>query len=92
MATSCYRPKLLPVRLDGGERVAALAFVADPRHHQYTGTLPAEAAAVLVRQGRGSYGNALDYLRNVVAELDDMGIVDGPLHRVLALAEGENGA
>jgi cation transport protein ChaC len=92
MATSCYRPKLLPVRLDGGERLTALAFVADPGHRQYVGTLPAEEAAVLVRQGRGSYGNALDYLRNVVAHLDAMGIADGPLHRVLGLAEGENEA
>ncbi len=30
MATRSYRPKLLPVRLDGGGRVMALAFVADP--------------------------------------------------------------
>lgn len=90
MATSSYRPKLLPVRLDGGECVQALAFVADPQHRQYVGTLPAEEAAVLVRQGRGSYGNALDYLRNVVAHLDAIGIADGPLHRVLALA-GDRG-
>lgn len=91
MATSCYRPKLLPVRLDGGERVLALAFVADPRHRQYVGTLPAEEAAALVRQGRGSYGNSLDYLRNVVAHLDAIGIGDGPLHEVLSLAEQEKG-
>ena len=63
-----------------------------PRHRQYVGSLPAEEAAALVRQGRGSYGNALDYLRNVVAHLDAIGIADGPLHRVLALAEQENGA
>ncbi|HRK95012.1 MAG TPA: gamma-glutamylcyclotransferase [Rhodospirillales bacterium] len=87
MATRSYRPKLLPVRLDGGESVTALAFVADPGHRQYVGSLPAEEAAALVRQGRGSYGNALDYLRNVVAHLDAIGIADGPLHRVLALAE-----
>ncbi len=87
MATLAYRPKLLPVRLDGGSAVRALAFVADPGHRQYVGDLPAEEAARLVRQGRGSYGNSLDYLRNVVAHLDAIGIADGPLHRVLALAE-----
>lgn len=87
MATLAYRPKLLPVRLDGGSAVRALAFVADPGHRQYVGDLPAEEAARLVRQGRGSYGNSLDYLRNVVSHLDAIGIADGPLHRVLALAE-----
>jgi cation transport protein ChaC len=87
MATLAYRPKLLPVRLDDGRSVPALAFVADPGHPQYVGDLPAEEAAALVRQGRGSYGNSLDYLRNAVAHLDAIGIADGPLHRVLALAE-----
>ncbi|MBL8660303.1 MAG: gamma-glutamylcyclotransferase [Rhodospirillales bacterium] len=87
MSTAAYRPKLVPVRLDGGESVRALAFVAEPRHRQYVGTLAPEEAARLVRQGRGSYGASLDYLRNVIAHLDRIGIADGPLHRVLALAE-----
>jgi cation transport protein ChaC len=93
LATLAYRPKLLPVRLDGRQSVRALAFVADPRHPQYVGDLPAEQAAALVRQGQGSYGNALDYLRNVIAHLDNIGIADGPLHRILSLAErtGEGG-
>jgi cation transport protein ChaC len=90
LATLAYRPKLLPVRLDGGPSVPALAFVADPKHPQYVGDLPAERAAALVRQGRGSYGNALDYLRNVIAHLDAIGIADGPLHRVLAFAEQDD--
>ena len=77
------------MRLDGGRSVPALAFVADPGHPQYAGDLPAERAAALVRQGRGSYGTALDYLRNAVAHLDAIGIADGPLHRVLSLAAQE---
>ncbi len=92
MSTASYRPKLVPVRLGDGERVSALAFVADPRHRQYVGTLAPEDAARLVRQGRGSYGASLDYLRNVVAYLDRIGIADGPLHRVLALAEDSDGS
>ena len=48
-----------------------------------------EQAATLVAQGAGAYGAALDYLRNVVRHLDDFGIDDCPLHRVLALAEAK---
>ena len=92
LATRSYRPKLLPVNLNRRERVVALAFVADPRHRQYVGTLAPEDAAHLVRQGRGSYGAALDYLRNVIAHLDEIGIADGPLHRIFALAEDAHDA
>ena len=51
--------------------------------------LPPEQAATLVAQGAGAYGAALDYLRNVVRHLDEFGIDDCPLHRVLTLAEAK---
>ena len=87
MPTRSYAPRLLPVRLDDGRRIEALAFVARRTHPQYVEGLAPEAAAALVAHAEGAYGSALDYLRNVVAHLDDFGIADGPLHRVLALAE-----
>jgi cation transport protein ChaC len=87
MRNGVYRPKVLPVRLAGGERVPALVFVARPDHPQYAGELNTREAAALVAQGIGAYGTALDYLRNVVRHLDAFGIADCPLHRVLALAE-----
>jgi cation transport protein ChaC len=87
MLNGVYRPKVLPVRLAGGERVSALVFVARPDHPQYAGDLTSEEAAALVARGTGAYGTALDYLRNVVRHLDEFGIADCPLHRVLRLAE-----
>ena len=38
-------------------------------------------------QGRGKGGKCLDYLRNTIRHLDDLGIPDGPLHRLVKLAE-----
>lgn len=87
MTHEVYVPRLLPVRLDDGRRIRALVFIARPEHPQYLGRLPPAAAAALVAQGVGSYGTAIDYLRNVVRHLDASGIVDGPLHIVLAEAE-----
>ena len=87
MPNDVYEPKLLPVRLKAGDRVPALAFVARREHRQYVGDLKPEHAAALVVQGVGASGTALDYLRKVVVHLDDFGIADCPLHRVLELAE-----
>jgi cation transport protein ChaC len=41
----------------------------------------------IIREGHGSAGSNLDYLRNTVRHLDQLGIADGPLHRILAQAE-----
>ena len=87
MRNGVYRPKVLPVRLAGVERVPALVFVARPDHPQYAGELKSQEAALLVAQGAGACGTALDYLRNVVRHLDAFGIADCPLHCVLTLAE-----
>ncbi len=91
MANRAYIPRLLPVRLDDGQQVPALVFLARPGHPQFAGGLAPETAARLVVQGTGSYGTALDYLRNVVVHLDGFGIADGPLHRILVLAEAMTG-
>ena len=87
MLHAVYVPRIAPLRLQGGRRVRALVFVAKPEHPQYTGDLPPAEAARLVAQGNGTYGSALDYLRNVVRHLDDFGIDDCPLRQVLRLAE-----
>lgn len=87
MLNNVYLPRSLRVRLDDGRRPMALTFVSRRDHPQYAGGLTPDAAAILVAQGQGHSGTALDYLRNVVAHLDDFGIVEGPLHRLLARAE-----
>ena len=89
MRTAAYRPALLTARLQGGTRAKLLAFVARPDHAQYYRARSPEHAAELVRQGRGARGTALDYLRNVIRHLDEIGIADGPLHRVLKAAEAD---
>lgn len=89
MANNAYHARTLPVRLLDGAAATllALVFISRRDHPQHmAGLAPAEAAR-LVAQGAGSYGTALEYLRNTVAHLDDFGIDDGPLHRVLTLAE-----
>ncbi|MFO1152938.1 MAG: gamma-glutamylcyclotransferase [Rhodospirillales bacterium] len=92
MPLNAYVPRLLRVRLDDGRTVKALVFVARRGHPSCLVALSDERAAEMVATGAGSYGSALDYLRNVVAHLDGFGIADGPLHRILALAEAKDAA
>ena len=92
MYTGAYRPLNVRVALDGGGQVTALTFGARPDHAQYCHPETDSQAAELVIQGQGSYGTSLDYLRNVVSHLDEFGIADGPLHRILAIAESKEAA
>ena len=85
-----YRPKWLPVRMPSG-KVTAYAFVADRDHEQYTGRLSDEDAVKLILQGRGKGGACLDYLQNTLRHLDDLGIADSLIHRLVKLAEDAAG-
>jgi Uncharacterized protein involved in cation transport len=87
MPNQAYVPRGLRVRLDDGRTPTALAFIARPGHPQFVPRLAIADAAAMVARGRGATGTAIDYLRNVVHHLDAFRIADGPLHRVLALAD-----
>ncbi len=79
-----YLPKDLKVQLPGPRAVRAHTYVADRSNAQYTGKLSLDRTAALIRQGRGSRGDNVEYLENTVRRLDELGVPDGPLHRVLA--------
>ena len=84
-----YAPKYLTVTLDDGRRVKAYLFVARRDHVQYAGRLSPEDCAERLLRGHGKSGSGLDYLRKTVRHLDDLGIADGPLHEILAIAEAK---
>lgn len=85
MISNVYRPLPLPVLLDeSGRQVAACAFVVDRDHAQYCTGLSLDQAAALIRRGSGRGGRNLDYLVNTVEHLDQLGIDDGALRRLLA--------
>ena len=79
-----YQPALLPIRI-AGQVHTALTFTIDRAHPQYAGKLSDAAAAKAVRNGRGVSGPNPEYLANTVAHLDELGIGDGPLHRIAAM-------
>jgi cation transport protein ChaC len=82
MQSRVYRMKSLRVRTQGGRIITAHAFVVDRAHPAYASDLSLAETARLICQGIGRRGTARQYLENVVRELERLGIVDGPLHRL----------
>src|SRR5215468_1489994 len=79
-----------PALLKGYHRAFCIAST------HYRGS-PAQPGLVLglerggaIRQGVGIAGTNIDYLANTVCHLDELGIVDGPLHRLLRLVQGKD--
>jgi cation transport protein ChaC len=81
--TGVYLERRLPVRLDGGGSVTALAYIVDRRHPQYAGRLPEPELLRLVRQGRGVSGANPDYVRSTYEHLSAMGVDDPTLGRLV---------
>ncbi len=86
MRHGVYMPKWLPVTVPAGQ-VTAYTFIAERRHEQYTVRLSDKESVRLILQGCGKGGDCLDYLQSTVRHLDELGIADGPIHRLVKLAE-----
>jgi cation transport protein ChaC len=88
MVSGVYDPRWLRVVSAEGP-VTAATYVADRTHPQYAGKLPTARIVELIRQGCGIAGSNVDYLVNTVRHLDELGIADGPLHRLLRQVQGK---
>ena len=82
--TRAYIDRTLPVELDDGRRIRALAYVVDRRHPQYAGRLPDDDLVRLVRQGSGRSGANPDYVHATHEHLVAMGVTDPVLARLSA--------
>jgi cation transport protein ChaC len=94
MVGGVYEPKWLKLRLGerGSEerRATALGYVADRRNRHYAGKLEAAEAARRIRGAIGRNGSNVDYLRNTVRHLEEMGIRECSLHDVLRRIEPQS--
>ena len=93
MTRRVYEPRLVPAWVSAGRSVRALAFVADTEHPAYVRELDLHGRARLVAQGIGQRGPCVDYIRNTLAHMHEVGVRDPHLERVLhaALALRDSG-
>jgi cation transport protein ChaC len=75
MVRGGYRPAMVPMTTPQGQ-ITALAFASNPSHPNYVGELPLGETAAIVASGNGVLGTNREYLEQLVAQLDVLGIDD----------------
>lgn len=78
LISSAYLERWLPVTLQDGRQITALAFVIDPDHVQYCHLTLDEQAQIIAR-ATGGRGPNRDYLHATARHLADLGIADPDL-------------
>ena len=86
LITPSYEPRWLSMQTPGGP-VRAVAYIVDRSNRDYQGKLSERTIVQRIRRARGVSGSNLDYLVNTVRHLDELGIAEGPLHRLLRLVK-----
>jgi len=84
LVTNVYLERRLPVRLESGATVNALAYVVDRSHPQYAGRMEPSEAARRVSGAVGQSGRNEEYVINTVEHLRALGLRDHWLEAVAA--------
>lgn len=86
MIAGTYHPAWMPVETPQGE-IEAIAFLADPAHERYC-ALPRRERALRIAAAEGNLGTNLEYLENLLASLETLGIHDQEMHELHEMALG----
>lgn len=76
MSDEAYAETILPLVLEDGRQVSALAYVIQQDHWQYAGDLPHDEQARIIARASGARGPNADYLFNTTQHLSQIGLAD----------------
>ncbi|MDA8587247.1 gamma-glutamylcyclotransferase [Rhodobacteraceae bacterium] len=79
LISSAYVERLVPLTLENGETVTALAYVIDADHVQYVADLSLEEQAQIITHAVGGRGPNPEYLWNTADHLRTLGVEDTDL-------------
>jgi glutathione-specific gamma-glutamylcyclotransferase len=85
LVSYAYDERRLPVVLDTGDTVEALAYVTNPDHPQYRGDLSLDEQAEVIARAAGPMGPNADYLLKTEQSLAAHGLADGDLSTLSAM-------
>jgi cation transport protein ChaC len=83
MRRRIYQPRLVRMRLPQKQEARAFTFIADPRHPGYAGELTIEQTAQRIATCCGARGPNVEYLTRTIEHLEELGVRDHNLLRVL---------
>lgn len=86
LVSDAYEERRLPLALEGGRVVEAVAYVIRRDHHQYAGRLEPDRQAAVIARAQGEKGSNLVYLGNTARHLHEAGIRDSEIEDVWARA------
>jgi len=88
LSTNAYVELSLPLALQDGRRVEAVAYVIRRDHDQYAGLLELSEQARIIASARGGRGPNADYLFNTARHLEQMGIEDRAMNELARHVRG----
>lgn len=88
LVSSAYREEVLPLLLEDGREVEALAYVVDRAHRQYCGGMSLETQAEIIAHAHGGKGPNRDYLWQTADHLTQLGLGDAELDQLSAMVRG----
>lgn len=86
MPEDIYQCRVVALHTANGP-IEGCAFVVNRENFMYDGKLPQIAVARRIARCAGNRGSNREYLENTVRHLDELGIGDGPMHRLLQRVE-----
>ena len=89
--TETYVEAWVEPRLEDGETIRALSFLSDRTHPQWAGVMSLGEQAVRIAGASGLSGRNVDYLRDLVTHLRDLGARDHTMEALLARVEALEG-
>ncbi|WP_169567881.1 gamma-glutamylcyclotransferase [Sneathiella limimaris] len=84
MISGAYLPRWVKMKTEDGKSIEGLTFVVNRDHSRYRDHLSDEDLVQRICQGEGHLGSSREYLENTVAHLEEIGVRDQYLHRLLA--------
>ena len=87
LITNVYTPEYKEITLQDNRIVKARVYISNIYHKHYAGNISDNEKISLIKQGIGSEGRSIQYLKNIIEQLSKLEIADSGLNKLLKLCE-----